>query len=126
MLRPMALELETEVQREIIKWRAHIERAPADRVAIEALWDGDSDGWMLTVHLVTRAEGRYATHWLGRLRHGSDFRLFEGRVPPWPESVVAQAAGNELARTLGLPFYFPSPDQPDIDCPHFWELAPGA
>jgi hypothetical protein len=47
--------------------------------------------------------------------------LFNGRVPPWPEALIARRAGEEVARAAGIEFWFPSPDHPEDRCPHWWQ-----
>ena len=114
-------DLDVEIQRLRAEWRAVVERRAGTHVAIEALWDGDADGWFLEVALVSHDFGDFVTHTLGVVRYGGDFRLFQGTVPPWPESTIARTAGADVARACGLEFYFPSPEEPDDDCPHVWE-----
>lgn len=89
-------------------------------VRLEALWDGDTQGWFLCLSLTTRSWlGRETRHFLEALRYGSDLRLFNAQVPPWPESTVAK----HLAEKLGCELWFPSPDQPDDDNPSYAERA---
>lgn len=83
-------------------------------VAFQALWDGDTTGWFIRFSAVTQ-DGQ--THPLGGFSEGSDIRLFNGQVPPWPEALAAQQLGRELASRYGAEFYFPSPDYPEDDCP---------
>ncbi|MEM6297775.1 MAG: hypothetical protein AAF740_03700, partial [Bacteroidota bacterium] len=52
---------------------------------------------------------------------GGDIRLFQGTVPPYPESKVAQRIGEKLEEKYGLEFFFPSPYDPDNDCPRWTE-----
>lgn len=112
--------LDEEVERQVAAWRSRASTLAGRHVAVEALWDGDTDGWMLDVAVVTaRGDGFFAQH-VGTLRYGGDLRLFNGQVPPWPEALVARQAGERLAGELGVEFYFPSPEQPDDDCPHWW------
>jgi hypothetical protein len=109
---------------------------PGKHVALEVLWDGDTQGWWLRIELVTetksksgwwswtRTEPEYSrTALLDTLRYGGDIRLFQGKVPPWPEAIVAQRAGPKVAQALGLDLYFPSPDDPDDDCPGWSDRA---
>ncbi len=86
--------------------------------AIEALWDGDSDGWFVCLLAVTLRPK--AEHNLAFIRHGADMRIFNGEVPPWPEALEAAAIGRALAGRLGVPFHFASPDTPNIDLPRWW------
>jgi hypothetical protein len=94
-------------------------------VAFEAFWDGDSIGWFVTLSAVLRAREGYTNHYLCGLRDGGDIRLFNGQVPPWPEARLAQEVGTELARRFGVPFYFPSPDHPEDQCPGWAERDQG-
>lgn len=92
-----------------------------DLVVIQALWDGDTQGWFLCLDAVFRIKGAYTEENLRGMRFGSDIRIFNGQVPPYPESEVAKLVGNVLAEKYSLIFYFPSPDLPDDDCPRYWE-----
>lgn len=91
-------------------------------IAIEALWDGDSTGWFVCFAAIT-ADSQ--SHPLGVLSEGGDIRLFNGQVPPWPEAVAAQQLGNELAERFGAEFYFPSPENPEDDCPSWHDRTKG-
>jgi hypothetical protein len=90
---------------------------PARPVAIEAFWDGDTTGWRVELVAVLPAGAGVRNHHLASLRDGGDIRLFNGQVPPWPEARLASVVGAEVAGRLGVPFYFPSPDHPEDDCP---------
>ncbi|MCW2883970.1 MAG: hypothetical protein JWL58_832 [Streptosporangiaceae bacterium] len=97
---------------------AKIQALPYRPAAIEALWDGDSEGWMVDLVAVT-IEPR-AEHHLATVQHGTDMRLFNGEVPPWPEAQEATTIGRALAERLGVPFHFASPEKPDF-APRWWE-----
>ncbi|UWE10222.1 hypothetical protein [Actinacidiphila bryophytorum] len=90
---------------------------PRRTVAIEALWDGDTDGWC--VDLVALTDDPPAEHRLAIIRHGSDMRLFDGSVPPWPEAQEASTVGRALAEHLAVPFHFASPDEPGLESPRW-------
>ncbi|MFE7332317.1 hypothetical protein ACFU8W_47195 [Streptomyces sp. NPDC057565] len=92
-----------------------VEALPGRTVAIEALWDGDTDGWY--VDLIALTDDPATEHRLAMIRHGSDMRLFNGTVPPWPEAQEAETIGRPLAEQFAVPFHFASPDQPDFDAP---------
>ncbi|MFD1370537.1 hypothetical protein [Actinoplanes sichuanensis] len=96
-------------------------------VAIEALWDGDTQGWYVCIVAIVRRPGRdhdrYDQVLLTALRHGSDHRLFTGQVPPWPEAQQGTDQGQAVARALGVPFHFTSPDIPDTDLSRWWDTA---
>jgi hypothetical protein len=97
---------------------AKVEALPQRPAAIEAVWDGDSEGWMvdlMAVAIEPRAEYRLAT-----VQHGTDIRLFNGDVPPWPEAQEAGIIGRGLAERFGVPFHFASPDEPDF-APRWWD-----
>jgi hypothetical protein len=116
-------ELSAEIERQFDEWTLKARRITQKIHVIQVLWDGDTQGWFLAIDAVTAPslEGPFTRHPLGSLRYGGDLRLFNGQVPPWPESIVARAAGERLAADLGVEFYFPCPDEPDDDCPDWWE-----
>ncbi|MEH0416081.1 hypothetical protein [Streptomyces sp. B21-083] len=97
-----------------------VKTLPGQTVAIEALWDGDTDGWC--VDLLALTDHPAAEHRVAIIRHGGDLRLFNGTVPPWPEAQEARTVGRALAEQLGVPFHFASPDRPDCDAPR-WRTA---
>ena len=108
---------------EILAKGAAIPQAP---VAIEAFWDGDSVGWFVVLTAIIEQSGpshpQYREYDLASLRGpDGDMRLFNGQIPPWPEAQLACEAGQEIAARLGVPFYFPSPARPEVQCPRWWE-----
>jgi len=98
-------------------------------VAIEAFWDGDTEGWYVVLTAIVRgASARHAQFTeidLAKLSDGGDIRLFNNQVPPWPESVLAAEVGEQLARELGVPFHFLSRDQPRDECVRWWDRERG-
>lgn len=82
---------------------------PEPPIAFEAYWEGDTTGWFVVLEAVLNGNRR---HDLAALRAGTDYRLFVGEVPPWPEAELAKAVGAELAERYGVPFNFASPDHP--------------
>jgi hypothetical protein len=86
--------------------------------AIEALWEGDTGGSFVCLVAVTLRPK--FEHNLAFIRHGSDMRIFNGEVPPWPEALEATTIGGTLADRLGVPFHFASPDNPNTDLPRWW------
>ncbi|MEU6882196.1 hypothetical protein [Streptomyces sp. NPDC046712] len=103
---------------------ARAAQLPGRAVAVEAVWDGDTFGWMVDLQLVT--DDPDTEHCLAVIRHGGDLRLFNGTVPPWPEAQEAQSAGRALAELLGVPFHFASPDRPDDEAPRWRDTQGGA
>jgi hypothetical protein len=98
---------------------AKVQALPDPPAAIEAVWDGDTEGWMVDLLAVT-SEPRAEYH-LAFVQHGTDMRLFNGQVPPWPEAEEADAVGRALADRFGVPFHFASPDRPDDTAPRWWD-----
>lgn len=96
-------------------------------LAIEAFWDGDTTGWFLVLAALMSdgASARPREVDLAVLREGGDFRLFTGEVPPWPEALFASQVGQQIAHEIGVPFYFPSPSEPEDACPRWWEREQG-
>ena len=92
---------------------------------IEALWDGDTQGWFLELTVSTSARNQaipQKRYTLFTLRGaGGDLRLFNGIVPAWPEAQVAAFVGEALSKQLDIPFYFPSPEAPNDDYAGWWE-----
>jgi hypothetical protein len=95
-----------------------LEPAP---LAIEAFWDGDTNGWFVVLAAVIPDGTSFKVTDLCVLSDGGDIRLFNGAVPPWPEARRAVELGNRVASSLNIPFFFASPDHPELDSPHWWE-----
>ncbi|MEE6262351.1 hypothetical protein [Plantactinospora sonchi] len=97
-------------------------------VAVEAVWDGDTQGWMVDLVAIVDRAGRHHERFdevrLASIRHGGDLRLFNGQVPPWPEAVEAQRIGGNVAARLGVQFHFTSPESPDTDLARWWDGRP--
>ncbi|MFD9337961.1 hypothetical protein ACFWBF_26700 [Streptomyces sp. NPDC060028] len=75
-------------------------------VAIEAVWDGDTEhDWF--VKLLAVAENPAGDHHLATVHHHM------GR------EAAAAEAGRSLAEHLGVPFHFASPDTPDDEAPRW-------
>ncbi|NIG53901.1 hypothetical protein [Chitinophaga sp. Cy-1792] len=90
-------------------------------IVLEALWDGDTNGWYLYLRLYAERKtflNKKLEHYdLGVVSLGNDARLFTGEEPAWPEATLAKALGKHANEKYGITFYFPSPDEPDDDCP---------
>ncbi|MFF3596289.1 hypothetical protein [Kitasatospora indigofera] len=99
---------------------AKVEALPHRPAAVEALWDGDTEGWF--VRLLVVLDEPEPDHHLALVQHGNDLRLFNGAVPPWSEAQEAGAVGQALAERLGVPFHFASPDVPDDSAPRWRDL----
>ena len=90
--------------------------------AVQALWDGDSSGWMVCIQAVYACGPSYGTESIAVLRGGGgDMRIFNDAVPPWPEAKIASEAGLMIESRLKIPFFFPSPAGPEDTCPNWWE-----
>ncbi|WP_460342728.1 hypothetical protein [Actinoallomurus acanthiterrae] len=106
------IEFSPEPARDLATLIAKVEGMPRPPVAIEAEWDGDTQGWFVVLTAIT-AEPQEETG-LAQIRHGGDIRIFNGQVPPWPEAEEAQTTGRALADHFGVPFRFASPDAPEL------------
>lgn len=109
---------------------ARAAKIPPKPVAVEAWWDGDSTGWFVVIDAVYEDCGWFRSTYsavnIGCLQgDGGDLRVFNGVVPPWPEARLAAEVGQELAGRLGVPFYFPSPNHPEEDCPRWSDHGRG-
>lgn len=95
-------------------------------VAVQALWDGDSGGWMLRIQAVYACSPIYGVDEIAVLRgDGGDMRIFNNAIPPWPEAQIAAEAGALIESRLEIPFFFPSPQEPEDSCPNWWERQQG-
>jgi hypothetical protein len=88
-----------------------IKRLPDELVAIEALWDGDTQGWFIGLAAITRDPVHFSYKAHGLRAYG--------------EAGTAKAMGQELAQHFCVDFYCPSPDHPEDQCPRWWERAEG-
>lgn len=93
---------------------------------LEALWDGDTQGWYLNLSLYVK-QGvwpmkRTVRHDLGTVVLGTDLRLFNGQVPPWPEAELVKTFVQQTQAKYGLTLFLPS-EEPDDDCPRWTERA---
>ncbi|GHJ47151.1 hypothetical protein Cs7R123_44930 [Catellatospora sp. TT07R-123] len=99
-------------------------------VAVEAVWDGDTQGWTVDLVAIVDRPGRHHDSFdevrLASIRHGGDLRLFNGQVPPWPEAAEAQQVGEAVAARLRVPFHFTSPQTPDLDLPRWRDGRPAS
>jgi hypothetical protein len=87
-------------------------------IALEALWDGDTQGWFIDLQGISRAgDGSLVEHRIGTLSLGGDIRLFNGEVPPWPEAEMAKEIFRRIAAQRSVELWFPSPDHPEDMCP---------
>ncbi|XVV08154.1 hypothetical protein ACQP2X_25225 [Actinoplanes sp. CA-131856] len=97
--------------------------------AIEAYWDGDTQGWHVPMVAVVRRPGRrhpaFDEVLLTIHDGGGDIRLFNGQAPPWPEAQQATVQGRAVAARFGVPFVFASPGLPVIDPPRWWDAESG-
>ncbi|MEH1098223.1 hypothetical protein [Micromonospora sp. CPCC 205561] len=93
-------------------------------VAVEALWDGDTARWGVSLVAVVRRPGRHHP------RYDEEHLCFlDGRgAPPsvgaGPRTLAGAEAvqkGSELARALGVPFHFFRADDQDVDPPRWWD-----
>jgi hypothetical protein len=113
--------VEPEPKVELSQLITAIERPVA---AVEAVWDGDTQGWFVRLVAIVQRPSRHHARFdevtLALFRRGGDIRLFNGEVPPWPEAVEADKMGRAVASSLGVPFHFTDPDAPDVELPRWW------
>jgi hypothetical protein len=95
-------------------------RAIPSLVALEALWDGDTGGWYIVLSAISESG---ESHWISQLSRGSDFRLFSGEVPPWPEAEMVKEIHRRISVERPVELWFPSPDRPEDDCPSYRDRA---
>jgi hypothetical protein len=90
-------------------------------IVLEALWDGDTQGWFLRLYIYIETgyllSKKVTRHSLGYISLGTDFRLFSGGE--WTEAFLAKEFGQKTIAKYNLEFYFPSSEHPDEDCPEW-------
>ena len=94
---------------------------------LEALWDGDTTGWFLLLHVYTHPSWFFKPekrHFIGVITLGGDIRLFNNEVPSWPEAELAKEIGAQAKAKYNLRFYMPS-EEPDNDCPSWTDRHKG-
>ena len=100
---------------------------PAPVVAIEATWDGDTQGWFVELLAIVDRPGlrhhSFDEVTLMLIRRGGGRRPVDGTVPgpAWPQAAEAIDMGETLAAALAVPFFFASPDSPDDRAPRWWD-----
>ncbi len=102
---------------------AAIKKAGGQPKVLEALWDGDTEGWSLCLSLYTETQisliKTQEEHFLGPIVLSIDQRLNCGAV--WTEAIFSKELAAQAVEKYGLTFYFPSPNHPDLDCPSWTE-----
>lgn len=92
---------------------------------LEALWDGDTNGWFLILSLYAKTGnvfwGSEECHHLGVARYNKQPGIFKDDVPRWPEAALVRDWGQKAIEKYGLTFYFPSDKEPDDNCPPWTE-----
>lgn len=100
-----------------------IKKAGGKPTVLEALWDGDTQGWYLLLSLYTVSGifpfKRTKYHFLGTVGVPEGMPVStKGR---WTEAELADQFGNKAAQKYNLTFYFPSKKDADDDCPRWTE-----
>jgi predicted nucleotidyltransferase len=112
--RALADRLPPPARPDVAAMAAAARALPRDPVAVEAVWDGDTRGWIVVLTAVL------AGPWESVVLDG-----FQIGAAGTGEAV---RTGREVAERLGVPFRFASPGEPDEDAPRWWEARhrPGA
>lgn len=96
-----------------------INETPGTPTVLEAMWDGDSDGWYLLLFLYTAAasssEQALEREFLEEVVLPEGSASFSGER--WNVCILAEELGNKAAEKYNLTFYFPANMHPDTDCP---------
>lgn len=98
---------------------SEIKKVGGKPTVLEALWDGDTQGWFLCLYVYTQTglffNKKTTRHSLGHITLGGDIRVFSGGQ--WTEAFLAKEFGKKAIEKYNLEFYFPSSKEPDDDCP---------
>jgi len=84
-----------------------IGKADGRPTVLEALWDGDTEGWFLILHLYVEK---------GWLLGKKEEIIYMGTLG-YTAAKMMNEWGSRAAEKYGLTFYFPAGDEPDDDCP---------
>lgn len=100
-----------------------IKKAGGNPIVLEALWDGDTNGWYLLLYLHTVTSRffsleRRQRHCLGGVSILEGQQYYTG--DKLTVALIAEELGRQAAQKYQLTFYFPSKDDEDDDCPS-WE-----
>src|SRR5262245_25858669 len=106
---------------------ATIRRLTYPLVAVEAYWDGDTSGWFLVVVALVdhpdwfrrRWSETSLPHWLHPRYEEHTLFILQGQGGEI--GIAATVLGQQVAQQFGVPFFFPSPQEPDDGCPHWWQ-----
>jgi hypothetical protein len=116
-------EVEPEPVMQLDDLQARINAIPERVVAVEARWDGDTYGWLVELLAIIERPSEHHPRFdeicLAVLCRYDVLTPSSG--PPRPGAADAIHFGRTVARTLDIPFYFSSPDTPDIDLPRWWD-----
>jgi len=90
---------------------------------LEALWDGDTQGWYLLLYLYTKSgsifKKKETRHFLGEVSISEGMEHFTNGK--WTISELANQFGKQAIEKYKLTFYFPSQEDADDDCPKWTE-----
>lgn len=100
-----------------------IKKVGGKPMVLEALWDGDTNGWYLLLYLYTVTSywflKRNKRHFLGEVsRPEGDGYYHDGKITV---ALLAEEFGKRAIEKYNLIFYFPSKDKEDDDCPTWAE-----
>jgi len=100
-----------------------IKKVRGKPTVLEALWDGDTQGWYLLLfiykvsgHLFLKKESR---HFLGVVSVTDEMEDYVN--DKWTVAEFASYLGKKAKEKYNLVFYFPSEKDPDSDCPKWTE-----
>ena len=87
---------------------SEIQKVAGRHTVLEALWDGDTQGWFLILSLYSEVGKLFwkkeTSQHLGIISFGGDIRLFNGEVPSWPEAELAKQWGQKPLLKLRIDF----------------------
>ena len=110
-----------ESKLEIIQKIKYLNNQPC---AVQAIWDGNAQGWLLKIEAIIEQGKHCDAIKIADLQDKEgDLRLVNKIVPSWPEADFSIDLGQDIERELLIPFYFPSSDKPNNDCPNWCEKS---
>ncbi|HEY9104161.1 hypothetical protein [Chitinimonas sp.] len=95
---------------------ARVAQLPGQPVCVQVAWLGDANGWSLKLSIYMQLDGDPEEFELATVATGAylQFALYpDKRAKPCGEAGLLSQVAAGLAKTLGLPYHFASPNRPD-------------
>lgn len=119
------------IEREVVSVLENIRNLPLRPIVLEAYWDGDFvNGWFVDLVAIVDEpsydDPRFSSRVLASYTLSRVLELLPREGGLYPHGRVAAVVGRAVARKLGIPFHFASPQVADDDVPRWWDSQPSS